>query len=123
MIESPAITVTGFLARSLLLLAPECESSPFDDDLVLLELLLLRRGCFLRMALISDQMFFISSVKTEKGTVSWGKRSVSGLSANVKLASFELALCWEGRRIAFSLLLSAPSDLVKKPLKLAACGP
>ena len=62
---------------------------------------------FLRMALISDQMFFISSVKTEKGTVSWGKRSVSGLSANVKLASCELALCWEGRRIAFSLLLSA----------------
>ena len=42
MIESPAITVTGFLACSLLLLAPECESSPFDDDLVLLELLLLR---------------------------------------------------------------------------------
>ena len=43
MIESPAITVTGFLACSLLLLAPECESSAFDDDLVLLELLLLRR--------------------------------------------------------------------------------
>ena len=43
MIESPAITVTGFLACSLLLLAPECESSEFDDDLVLLELLLLCR--------------------------------------------------------------------------------
>ena len=43
MIESPAITVTGFLACSLLLLAPECESSEFGDDLALLELLLLCR--------------------------------------------------------------------------------
>ena len=43
MIESPAITVTGFLACSLLLLAPECESSEFGDDLVLLELRLLCR--------------------------------------------------------------------------------
>ena len=47
MIESPAITVTGFLACSLLLLAPDCESSAFDDDLVLLKLLLLRRRILL----------------------------------------------------------------------------
>ena len=75
------------------------------------------------MASFSDQMFRISSVKTEGDTTSSGEYSDSRVSTNVALALLELTLLCEGRGLSFPLSLSPFNKRSKKVLQLVACEP
>lgn len=70
-----------------------------------------------------DVLYFCSENEERHSFVGKALRFQVASERHVHLASCKLTLCSGGRIIAFSLLLPASSNLVKKPLQSATRGP